>query len=89
MNSRLSFVENQDPSQLDKRAIRDKLNLLVTDLKELINTMEKVCSSIDENYAEQGIIGTKKIDDDYIYTKRINDNGKLKVITYVNSNSEY
>lgn len=87
MYSRLSFVEKKNKTLLEKRPIKDKLVLLMTDLKEVISTMEKICFSIDDIYADQGTIATKFNEEKNICTKRINDNGNLfKVITHIQSN---
>lgn len=87
MYSRLSFVEIKDRSLLEKRPIKDKLILLMTDLKEVINTMEKISFSIDETFADQGTIATKVNEDKHIYARRVSSGGKLfKVITHIQSN---
>jgi hypothetical protein len=87
MYSRLSFVERKDGSLLEKRPIKDKMILLMTDLKEVINSMEKICFSIDDIYASQGTIATKVNEEKHICAKRVNSNGKLfKVITHVQTN---
>lgn len=87
MHSRLSFVENNNKALLEKRPIKDKLILLMTDLREVISTMEKICYSIDDIYADQGTIATKFNEDKNICAIRVNDNGNLfKVITHIQSN---
>jgi len=87
MNSRLAYVEKKNKTLLEKRPINDKLILLITDLKEVIGTMEKICYSIDDIYADQGTIITKLKEDPLVYTKRISDNGTtFKVITHLQSN---
>lgn len=87
MYLRLSFIDDKNKSLLEKRPIKDKLILLVTDLKEIINTMEKINFSIDDIYADQGTIRTNINNEINIYAKRINDNGKpLKIIKHIQSN---
>ena len=60
MYSRLAFVEKKNKNLLEKKFIRDKIILLTNDVREIINTMEKISSSIDDNYAEQGTIELNK-----------------------------
>ena len=87
MHSRLSFVEKKNKTLLERRPIKDKLTILTTDLKEVISTMEKICFSIDDIYADQGTIATKVNEEKNICAKRINNNGQLcKVITHLQSN---
>lgn len=83
MDYRLSFVEKKNKTLLTKRPIKDKLILLMSDLKEIMNTMEKISFSIDDIYANQGTISTKLNEEKHIYTKRINNNnGKLFSVSY-------
>ena len=85
MHSRLAFVSRKDKNLLERRPIKDKLVLIMSDLKEITNTMGKVCFSIDEIYANQGTIGIKLNEDEHIQAKRINNNGKVfKVISASN-----
>ena len=61
--------------------------MLMTDIKEVVNTMEKICYSIDDAYANEGTIATKVNEEQHICAKRVNSNGKLfKVITHIQSN---
>ena len=60
MYSRLAFVEKKNKNLFEKKFIRDKIILLTNDVREIINTMEKISSSIDDNYAEQGTIKFNK-----------------------------
>ena len=79
----LSFVEKKNKILLEKRPIKDKLILLITDMREFINSMEKICSAIDDIYTDKGTIVTKLNEEKNIYAERINDDGRvLKVIAY-------
>ena len=77
MSSRLAYISRKGPHILEKRLIKDKLHLLISDFKEVMNSMEKICNSIDEIYADQGMIDMKTNEDAKIYIKHINDNGKV------------
>lgn len=90
MSSRLKFVarKGRDSNILEKRPIKDKLILLMSDFRDIINTMEKVCHSIDEIHADQGTINTKIKDDSKVLVKHkhINNNGKVQKIIEAVSN---
>ena len=77
MYSRLSYISSKGPKILEKIPIKDKLNLLRSDFKEVLNSIEKVSSSIDEIYADSGVIDTKIHKDVNIHVKRINTDGKF------------
>jgi hypothetical protein len=55
--NRLKFINLRDKKLLEKRIIKDKINILTCDLKDMIGNIEKICYRLDETYAEKGIIG--------------------------------
>lgn len=77
MYSRLNYVSNKSSNILEKRPLKDKLILLMSDFREIINTMEKVSHSIDEIYANQGKIGTKIKEDNNILVKHYKNNSQI------------
>ncbi|AYV84432.1 MAG: hypothetical protein Hyperionvirus25_18 [Hyperionvirus sp.] len=82
MYSRLSYISRKGGKILERRPIKDKLHLLISDFKEVLNTMEKVCNSIDEIYADQGMINMERDANFSVRSvKHVSDSGKVvKVI---------
>ena len=77
MFSRLNYVSKKGCHILDKDMIKDKLNILISDFKEISNTMEKVCNTIDEIYANQGTIGNKINNDMDILVEHLSNGRRI------------
>jgi len=81
LNNRLLFVSKKNKELLEEKYIKNKLVLISSDLRDVVNNMEKTCYIIDEIYANKGTIHGEISNDDMIIKnvkniKLYNDNHK-------------
>ena len=71
MVKRLNFIDKKKINLMEKNNIKDKMILLISDFKDTIDTMENICSEIDDIYEEKGLIKSKIENKDIIIKSNV------------------